>query len=289
MSKTPAHELEAAFRAECRRRHRRVQHPGKWGHVMVERPIQSGYRGAIYPRKSQGERPSSACGPIRASWTRPTPSTWPSSPFRRPRSRIALRQCARKGVKAAIVISAGFAETGPHGKALQDEVVGIARQGGIRIMGPNGMGMWSSAVRLNTAFRFMPTPGGISFVSQSGTMGGYLLETATNKGYGFNAFLSVGNQADLSMADYIDYLGNDPATSVIVLYIEGLKDGDRFIRTVREVIRKKPIIAYKAGTHRKRVPRHPEPHGVHSRGRRDLRGGVPPDRDHPHLRRDPRL
>jgi acetyltransferase len=78
-------------------------------------------------------------------------------------------------------------------------------------------------------------------------MGGYLLETATNKGYGFNAFLSVGNQADLSMADYIQYLGEDDATNVIVLYIEGFKDGSRFLRTAGKVIRKKPIIAYKAG------------------------------------------
>ena len=93
----------------------------------------------------------------------------------------------------------------------------------------------------------MPEPGGISFVSQSGTMGGYLLETANNKGYGFNSFLSVGNQADLSMADYIEYFGEDEATKVIVLYIEGLKDARRFIEKARDVIKKKPIIVYKAG------------------------------------------
>jgi acetyltransferase len=93
----------------------------------------------------------------------------------------------------------------------------------------------------------MPQPGGISFVSQSGTMGGYLLETANNKGYGFNSFLSVGNQADLSMADYIEYLGDDETTKVIVLYIEGLKDAGRFLKNAREVIKKKPIIVYKAG------------------------------------------
>jgi acetyl-CoA synthetase (ADP-forming) len=100
---------------------------------------------------------------------------------------------------------------------------------------------------LNTAFWFTPKAGGISFVSQSGTMGAYLLETANNKGYGFNIFLSVGNQADLSMADYVEYLGHDDATSVIVLYIEGLNDGTRFFQKAREVTRKKPIIAYKAG------------------------------------------
>ncbi|MBU2548679.1 MAG: hypothetical protein KKB20_09735, partial [Proteobacteria bacterium] len=112
---------------------------------------------------------------------------------------------------------------------------------------PNGMGIWSSAVRMNTAFWFTPKAGGISFVSQSGTMGSYLLETAQNKGYGFNAFLSVGNQADLSMADYVTYLGEDPGTSVIVLYVEGLRDGGRFLRAAKKVVKKKPIIVYKAG------------------------------------------
>jgi len=246
MSETKPHELKPLFEPDAVAVIGASNTPGKWGHMMVERPIQSGYRGAIYP---VNPREKTVLGLRAFPSVLDAPAPIDLAIITIPAAKVpdSLRECARKGVKAAIVISAGFAETGPHGKALQDEVVGIARQGGIRIMGPNGMGMWSSAVRLNTAFRFMPTPGGISFVSQSGTMGGYLLETATNKGYGFNAFLSVGNQADLSMADYIDYLANDPATSVIVLYIEGLKDGDRFIRTVREVIRKKPIIAYKAG------------------------------------------
>ncbi|MCP4623175.1 MAG: hypothetical protein GY850_06545 [bacterium] len=220
--------------------------PGKWGNDMVVRPLQSSFRGPIYPINPKAEEIEGlkAYPNIRdvphavdmAIITIPAPLV-PS----------AVRDCAAKGVKAMVVISAGFAETGPKGKALQDEVVATAKSANIRFMGPNGMGIWVSGVRLNTAFDFMPQPGGISFISQSGTMGAYLMSIANDKGYGFNAFLSVGNQADLSMADYIEYLGDDERTKVIVLYIEGLKYGDKFLRNARKVIRKKPIIVYKSG------------------------------------------
>lgn len=220
--------------------------PGKWGNWMVTRPVQSGYRGRIYPinpkeKEIYGLQSYSSIlevgDPIDLAIITVPAHRVPGS----------MRECVRKGVKTAVLISAGFAETGPGGKALQDEVLEIAREGHIRFMGPNGMGIWSSAARMNTAFWFTPKPGGISFISQSGTMGSYLLETANNKGYGFHAFLSVGNQADLSMADYVEYLGEDEGTRVIVLYIEGLRDATRFLETARDVIRKKPIIVYKAG------------------------------------------
>ncbi len=220
--------------------------PGKWGNGMVIRPVKSGYRGKMYPINPKEEKvyglkayPSilDVPDPVDlAIFTIPAVMT-PG----------VMKDCVTKGVKAGVVISAGFAETGPEGEALQDELAKIAKTGNIRFIGPNCMGFWSSEARLNTAFMFMPKPGGISFVSQSGTMGGYLLETANSKGYGFNSFLSVGNQADLSMADYIEYLGEDDATKVIVLYIEGLKAGNRFLKIAREVIKKKPIIVYKAG------------------------------------------
>jgi acyl-CoA synthetase (NDP forming) len=220
--------------------------PAKWGNWMVTRPVRSGYRGRIYPINPTAKDifglkayPSvlSVEDPIDLAIITLPAALVPD----------AMRECVSKGIKMAILISAGFAETGPRGKALQDEVLNIALEGGIRFMGPNGMGIWSSRVRLNTAFWFTPEPGGISFVSQSGTMGSYLLETANNKGYGFHSFLSVGNQAELTMADYVEYLGEDEGTKVIVLYIEGLRDGDRFFRKVQKVIKTKPIIVYKAG------------------------------------------
>jgi succinyl-CoA synthetase alpha subunit len=246
MSQPMIEELRPLFKPESIAVIGASNDPSKWGNWMVTRPIHSGYRGQIYPINPRDKEifrlkayPSVLEVPEHVDLA---VITIPAKAVP-----AAMKECVKKGVKAVVLISAGFAETGPKGKALQDEVVGIARDGGIRFMGPNGMGIWSSAVRMNTAFWFTPKSGGISFVSQSGTMGGYLLETAHNKGYGFNSFLSVGNQADLSMAEYVEYLGDDEATSVIVLYIEGLKDGARFLKKAKEVIRKKPIIVYKAG------------------------------------------
>ncbi|MCK9274888.1 MAG: CoA-binding protein [Syntrophales bacterium] len=220
--------------------------PGKWGNDMVARPLQSSFRGAIYPINPKAKEiegldayPNlgAVSGPVdMAIITVPAPKV-PDT----------VRDCAAKGVKAMVIISAGFAETGPEGKALQEEVVKIAKSANIRFMGPNGMGIYVSGVRLNTAFDFMPQKGGISFISQSGTMGAFLMAVASDKGYGFNSFLSVGNQADLSMADYIEYLGEDSNTKVIVLYIEGLKDAHRFLVNAREVVKKKPIVVYKSG------------------------------------------
>jgi len=159
-----------------------------------------------------------------------------------------MRECVEKGVKGAVLISAGFAETGPEGEALQDKVVQIARSGGIRFVGPNGMGIWSAAGCLNNAFNVVPRNGEIAFISQSGTFGGYMSELANNEGYGLRAFVSIGNQADLTCADYIEYLSHDEGTKAIILYMEGVKDGKRFFEVCREALRKKPIILYKGGS-----------------------------------------
>lgn len=219
---------------------------GKWGNDMVIRPLQSSFRGPIYPinpkeNEIEGLKAYANVKDV------PDPVDMAVVTVPAPMVPQAVKDCAAKGVRVMVLISAGFAETGPEGKALEDKVVDIAQSAGIRFMGPNGMGIYTSRVRLNTAFNFMPKPGGISFISQSGTMGGYLLATASDKGFGFNSFLSVGNQADLTMADYIEYLGDDERTKVIVLYIEGLKDGEKFLRNARKVVRKKPIIVYKSG------------------------------------------
>ena len=220
--------------------------PGKWGNRMVARPIRSSFRGPIYPINPKAVEIE---GLKAYPNIKDIPDPVDMAVITIPASMVpdAVRDCAAKGVKAMVVISAGFAEIGAEGKRLQDEVVEIARAANIRFMGPNGMGIYTSGVRLNTAFDFMPKPGGISFISQSGTMGAFLMGIASDKGYGFNAFLSVGNQADLSMADYIEYLGEDDRTRVIVLYIEGLKDGNRFLKNARKVIKNKPIIVYKSG------------------------------------------
>jgi acetyltransferase len=159
----------------------------------------------------------------------------------------ALRECLRHGIRGAVVISAGFAEANQEGEKLQQEVSRLAKDAGIPLVGPNCMGLWSHPVNLNLAFEEAPHPGSIAFISQSGTLGNYLMLLAKGKGYGFNGFISSGNQALLEVSDYLEYFGRDEGTRAILLYIEGLQDARRFGETARKVVQKKPVLVYKAG------------------------------------------
>jgi acyl-CoA synthetase (NDP forming) len=158
-----------------------------------------------------------------------------------------MGQCVKKGVKGAIIISGGFAETSDEGKALQDEVVSIAKAGNIRFVGPNVVGIWNGSSDLSLSSSQALTAGKISFISQSGTFGGHLASRAVEKGYGLSTFISIGNQADLSVTDYMEYLGQDEDTKAIAIYLEGLNDGRRFFEVASDVIKKKPIVIHKAG------------------------------------------
>jgi len=219
----------------------------KWGHMMVERPLRTGYQGHIYPVNPQGGAilglPSYRSvkdipGPVDLAVITVQASHVPD----------VMQECVDKGVRGAILISAGFAEAGSAGNALQEKVMSIAAIGGIRCVGPNCMGIWSGAACLNNAFEQAPKPGQIAFISQSGTFGGYMADRASTRGYGLRTFISIGNQADLTMADYIEYLSHDDETRVIILYAEGIKDGKNFLEVCRQTLKKKPIVLYKGGS-----------------------------------------
>jgi acetyl-CoA synthetase (ADP-forming) len=159
-----------------------------------------------------------------------------------------MEDCVAKGVKAGVIISAGFAEVGEKGKALQDEVVEIARQGNIRLVGPNCMGMWSAAGNL-PAFMFPMRimPGPLALISQGGNIGGALVADAVTRGIGFQQYVSCGCTADIQIEDYVEYLGHDDSVKVIMLYIEGLGESNRFVEKVKAVTARKPVIAMKPG------------------------------------------
>ncbi len=159
-----------------------------------------------------------------------------------------MEDCVEKGVKAAVIISAGFAEVGPEGKALQDEMLAVARKGGIRLVGPNCMGMWSAPAEL-PAFMFPMTitDGPLALVSQGGNVGSALVSDANSRGIGFKQYISCGCTADIQIEDYIEYLGHDDSVKVIMVYIEGLNDGKRFVEKVAPVTLKKPVVALKPG------------------------------------------
>ncbi|MBM3182913.1 MAG: hypothetical protein FJZ83_02655 [Chloroflexi bacterium] len=159
-----------------------------------------------------------------------------------------MEDCVAKGVKAAVIISAGFAETGPEGKRLQDEVLRIAQKGNIRFVGPNCMGMWSASSELRAfMFPMLVRDGSLALVSQGGNVGGAIVMTGYEVGLGFHRYVSCGCAADIQIEDYIEHFGEDPKVKVILAYIEGLSHGERFLEKVRKVTPNKPVIVLKPG------------------------------------------
>lgn len=159
-----------------------------------------------------------------------------------------IDECAKKGVKSAIIISAGFKETGGEGRRLETELVNKARGYGIRLLGPNCLGLIDTGSMLNASFAAgMPPKGRIAFFSQSGALCTAILDWAVGNNVGFSKFISLGNKADLSELELIQYLADDPETSVILGYLEGVEKGREFMDEARKAARKKPLIVVKAG------------------------------------------
>ena len=162
----------------------------------------------------------------------------------------AARRCGEKGVRGLIVISSGFGEIGGAGARLQEELLRICRMYGMRIIGPNCMGVVNTAedVRLNGTFATVyPPPGRVGFLSQSGALGLAVMQYATDLGLGLSSFVSIGNKADISGNDLLAYWSVDERTDVILLYLESFGNPRRFARLAREVGRHKPIVAVKSG------------------------------------------
>ena len=195
----------------------------------------------------------------------------------------AVRGALGAGVRAFCVISAGFAETGEAGAARQDELLALVRSYGGRLIGPNCLGLAVAAPRLNATFapRSFP-PGRIAFSSQSGALGLALLEEAGARGLGLSAFVSVGNKADVSSNDLLEWWEDDPETAVILLYLESFGNPRKFARLAQRVARGKPILALKSGSTRAGRPGRELAHG----GAGGVRGGR--QRPLPPGRRDPR-
>ncbi|HYY78607.1 MAG TPA: GNAT family N-acetyltransferase, partial [Actinomycetes bacterium] len=162
----------------------------------------------------------------------------------------AARQCAAKGVRALVVISAGFAETGPEGVERQAELLRVCREAGMRLIGPNCLGVVDTnpEVRLNATFGpIAPVRGRVGFLSQSGALGLAVVDYANALGLGLSSFVSVGNKADISGNDLLDYWEQDADTAVVLLYLESFGNPRKFARVARRVARSKPIVAVKSG------------------------------------------
>jgi len=221
---------------------------GKIGHSVVKNAVQSGYTGQIYPinpKESEilglraypsiGEVP----GPVDlAALVVPAPAVLP-----------VAEECGRKGVKHLVTITAGFKEVGREGLERERRLVDICHRYNMRLLGPNCLGMMDTHTPLNVSFApGLALKGEIAFVSQSGALQAAILDWSFKNGLGFSRFVSLGNKADLSEIDFIADAADDPNTKVVLVYIEGVNDGKRFLRVAREASRKKPVIILKSGT-----------------------------------------
>ncbi|MHB8966611.1 MAG: CoA-binding protein, partial [Coriobacteriia bacterium] len=160
-----------------------------------------------------------------------------------------VAQCGQRGIPAALVVAAGFAEAGEAGGAAEAELVQTARAAGVTLIGPNCMGLLAMHSRLHAVgfLELRPQAGGLSIVSQSGNIGVQLVTRAERRGVGIDKYVSVGNQASTSALDVLDALGDDDLTAAALVYIEGTGDGHRFIDVMRRITPKKPVVVLRGG------------------------------------------
>ena len=159
-----------------------------------------------------------------------------------------MSACSQRGVKAAVIISGGFREVGAEGAALERQVIAIARRSGMRVMGPNCIGVMDTHTPINTTFvGVTPTQGHIAFLSQSGALCGGVVDWIVGRGIGFSRLVSMGNEADVNETDMLPVLAADERTEVITLYLEDIKGGPGFVAALRDAAVHKPVLALKAG------------------------------------------
>ncbi|MBI4498766.1 MAG: CoA-binding protein [Chloroflexi bacterium] len=218
----------------------------RWGGWVVDRPKRTGYVGRLYPvhpreREIQGLPAYPTVGAI------PDDIDLALIVVRAHLVPGIMAECVAKGVKTAIVISAGFAEVGEEGRVLQERTLAAARAGGLRFVGPNCQGIYTAAAAFNIMWPTAPQPGGVAIISQSGSFAAGLGSQLLARGLGVSVCLSIGNQADLTMADYLEYLAEDDRTRAMCLYIEGFQEGRRFYETAKALAPRKPILLFKPG------------------------------------------
>jgi acetyltransferase len=221
---------------------------GKLGYDVLHNVIQHGYEGAVYPINPKADQILGLqCYPSVLLVPGPIDLAIVLIPGKNV-ARVLI-ECGEKGVKGAIIISAGFREVGSEGWQREGEIVDIARRYGMRLIGPNCLGIIDTIAHLNASFAVgMPQRGTIAFMSQSGALCTSVLDMALADEVGFSRFVSLGNKADCDEITFIEAWHDDPYTSVIMAYLEGIDDGIEFMRIAGEVSREKPIIAIKSGT-----------------------------------------
>ncbi len=219
----------------------------KRGYQAIETLHEGGYDGEIYPVNPHADE-------IRGLRVYPTVSAIPErvdlALIVTPAEVVpsVLEDCEGTDLAGAVVVAVGFGEMGEEGQSLEDEIVSLAREQGIRLIGPNTSGMINVHRGLNLVGTDTVPEGGLALLCQSGNMAISLFtEAATRDGVGFSHYVGVGNEADLQFHEYLPYLNADPETEVIVCYVEGLSDGRAFLQQAREVVTETPVVVLKSG------------------------------------------
>lgn len=220
----------------------------KWGGSLIHNLVDGGFAGRIYPVNGRG-------GMVQGLPAYASVADLPEAPdlalvaVKAPLVSAALEQCGERGVRAALVVAAGFAEAGEEGAAYEAELVETARRWGITLIGPNCMGLLSLHSQLHAVgfLELRPPDGRLSIVTQSGNIGVQLVTRAERRGIGIDKYVSVGNQAATSAIDVLDGLADDPQTAAALVYLEGIDDGRHFFDVAHRFTQKKPLVVLRGG------------------------------------------
>jgi acetyltransferase len=221
--------------------------PGSVGYTILKNLIGSGFSGVVYPVNLKRE---SVMGIAAYPSLKAIPKQVDLAIIATPARTVPdlVEECGQAGVLGVIIISAGFKEIGEEGRRLEEEILKRARPYGVRIIGPNCLGVIVPQIRLNASFAAsMPQPGNIALISQSGALCTAILDWSLREGVGFSHFVSIGDMLDVDFGDLIDYFGADPRTRSIILYIESLTNARKFMSAARAFARTKPIVVVKSG------------------------------------------
>ena len=222
--------------------------PEKLGYGVVRNLIRSGYAGAVHFVNPKGGEILSR--PVYRSLDEvPDPVDLAVLVVPAPAAPETLRACGERGIRAAVLVSGGFRETGPEGAALEEACVRVAKEYGIRMIGPNCIGILDTHLPLDTTFLPPPPPqaGEIAFISHSGAICAAIVDWSLREGFGFSRLVSLGNQADVNESEILPLVAADEHTSVVTMYLESVSDGRAFVEAARRVVREKPILALKVG------------------------------------------
>jgi len=221
--------------------------PIKWGFIVLFNILKGEFEGLVYPVNPKLDSILGLpCYPSLEAIPEPVDLVVITTPAATVSSLID--ECGRKKVPHVVVITSDFSETGPEGARMEQEIVEKAHRYGMRLVGPNTMGIFSARTNLHALMPpVMPLHGSLSMFSQSGNVGVQMLYWGINKGVGFNKFVSSGNEGDLKCEDYLNYFAEDAATSVILAYMEGLDAETELYRVAQNVCRKKPVLIFKGG------------------------------------------